>query len=118
MSTAVEETIDWLKADPRLEKFTVSSVVPSKRPDRLILVQRAGGETTMFVDKAGLVIDIQAPTQLEASRTGEGPVKDRLFALPERPNVGQVSIESMFAQATADGRPQYEINVRVVSLIG
>lgn len=115
--TAVEETIKALKADPALKAYTICAVTPKERPERMILVQRAGGETSMFVDRAGLVIDVYAPTQLEADRTGEGPLRDALFRLPDQPNIGRTSVESMFEHAVDPKHPQYEINVRVVSLL-
>lgn len=116
--TAVEKTIKWLQTDPKLEGFTVTSVVPSTRPGKLILVQRTGGEMTPFVDRATLTIDIITPTQLQADQTAENAVKDRILSMDHIPNVGRASIESAYQQPSVDTKTkQYEINCRVVSLI-
>lgn len=118
MKTSVERTIDWLNSDTNLTGYKATAVVPSKRPKRFITVQRTGGVTSQFVDRAGLTIAVYAPTQQEADETGESVVRARLMAMPSVPDVGRVSIESMYEQPDVEaGCPRYEINVQVISLI-
>ncbi|KFI50014.1 hypothetical protein [Bifidobacterium biavatii] len=96
MADPEQVVCQWLADDPNLADWHVSLDVPAKRPDRLITVERTGGDETRFVAHAMLAIQIWAPTRNEAMDTARQIVLPRLHDVNQLDEAGALSVNSVY----------------------
>lgn len=106
--------VQWLNTDPALRDYPASMDVPADRPQRLITVERTGGDDGLTGGHPMVAIQVWGVSRYECSQTA-GLVRRRLLAMPADPlldAVTGVTIQSTVNFPLGD-IPRYQILITV-----
>lgn len=95
--SAEQSVLDYLNGDVDLTRLGVSAhaQVPEDRPDAFITVERTGGMSDRFLDRATLAVQVWAPTRARTLALTED-VRRKLWDIWRRPEVASIDIPSMY----------------------